>query len=525
MKASLVLTNGHIITMNPSQARAEAVAVKGDRIMRVGSNSEIAHWIGKKTKVISLESKTVIPGLIDCHVHVADFARMLSWIDLAEAKSVREITSKVRGRVRQVTKGKWIIGNGWDETKLQEKRCPNLRELDTVAPDNPVVLYRQTGRICIVNTEAMELAGITKTANSSLNDEIEKEPTTGKPTGVLHDSATDMVWSSIPEPTEEDLLETVSLACRKIASAGVTSVHWIISSKSDISVIQKLGAKKKIPLRVYLIIPPNLLDDILHTQPFKNSDDHFVKLGGVMIFADGFLASRTAALREPYADAPATKGELLCPQEKLRKLVAKVHRANLLPIIHAVGDEAVDAALAAVQAISATAENGRFRLEQASVLNKGLIQRAKKSEVTISIQPGVMYSDFTVWSAMGHLGKERARWVYPLKALVNAGINIISGSDCPMEPLNPFFGIQVAVTREFFPQERISVDDALRMHTVNAAHASFEGDAKGSIEEGKLADLAVLSQDPRAVPSDKIENIAVEMTILGGIITFSRVKP
>jgi hypothetical protein len=502
--------------MNPSQVNAEAVAIQKGRIVHVGSNSEIAHWIGKKTKVISLNGKTVLPGLIDSHVHVADFARMLSWVDLRETKSIQEMMGKVRKRVGQVPRGKWIIGNGWDETNLAEKRCPDLRDLDAVSPDNPVVLYRQTGRVCVVNTKALELAGLTKAANSLPSSEIEKDPATGKLTGVLHENATDKVWSIIPEPTEEDLLKTISLACEKIAAVGVTSVHWIVSSLTEISIIQKLGAENKLPLRIYVIIPANLLDGVLHMGPFKDLDNHCVKLGGVMIFADGFLAARTAALREPYSDAPATKGELLCPQEELNKLVARVHRANLLPIIHAVGDEAIDAALTAIQKISGTTRNCRFRLEQAAVLDKGLIQRAQKNGVTISVQPGVMHSDFTVWSAVGHLGNERARWVYPLKTLLNAGIHVISGSDCPMEPLNPLFGIQVAVTREFFPEERISVDDALRICTVNAAYATFEENVKGSIEEGKLADITVLSQDPRTVPPNEIEDIAVEMTVLGG---------
>ena len=515
--------DGRVLTMNASQLHAEALAVKKDRIVHVGTNNEISRWIGKNTKVISLKGKTVVPGIIDTHLHVADFGRMLTWVDLTGVKSIKELKSKIRKRALKVPRGKWIMGHRWDETSFAEKRYPNLRDLDDVSPDNPVVLYRQYGRVCVVNSKALELAGVTKGTNSLLGGAIDKEAETGDLTGILRENATDLVWKIIPEPTEDDIMEAAGLACEKIVEAGITSVHWIISSSKEISIIRRLSVENKLPLRIYVIIPADLLDNLLGLDPFKGFRDYVVRLGGVLIFADGFLAARTAALHESYSDDPATKGKLLCTQEEMNASVIRVQKAHLQPIIHAMGDRAIEAALAALEEISEKPkEDCRCRLEQAALLDKSLVQRVKKQKLTISIQPRVIDSEFSAWSATDHLGMARARWLYPLKTLLNAGVHVIAGSDTPMEPLSPLQGIQAAATREFFPEERITVYDALRIYTIYAAYASFEENIKGSIEAGKLADVTILSNDPQSVPQNEIGDIEVEMTIIGGRVVYPK---
>jgi predicted amidohydrolase YtcJ len=275
-----------------------------------------------------------------------------------------------------------------------------------------------------------------------------------------------------------------------------------------------------LPLRVYTIIPATLLDQTNSSGSGDNNDRNL----GVKVFVDGSLAAHTAALREPYSDDPATKGQLLYSQEELDALVAKVHKANFRLVMHAMGDQAIDMALTAVEKalMEAPRRDHRYRLEHASVLNKELIQRIKELGMMVSVQPKCVITEFSVWSAVERLGSERARWLYPLKTLINGDIRVVGGSDCPMEPLSPLQGVQAAVTREFFPEERISVDEALRMYTVNAAYASFEETVKGSIEEGKLADLTVLSGDPTAVPPSKIGDINVEMTIVGGKVVYQK---
>jgi predicted amidohydrolase YtcJ len=523
MSADLALVDGNILTMNPARSRAEAIAIKEDRIVKVGSNDDIYQVIGKSTKTVRLSGNTVVPGFIDTHIHVADFGKFLAWVDLRCVKSIKEMQKSIKERVRKTPVGKWIIGRGWDQDCFAEKRLPTRFDLDVSSPDNPVILYHQSGQMCIVNSRALELAGVTKQTSAPQGGTIDKE-NSGELTGILRNSATTLVWSMIPEPNEEELVDAAGLACEKIVEAGVTSVHWIVLSPIELSIIQKLEAQNKLRLRVYMIIPVNILDSVMDSKLLEASPNNALKVGGAVIFADGNLAARTAALFQPYSDFPDSSGRLLYTQQEMNKLAVKVHKANLQLVLHAVGDKAVDAALTTIKETSkeASEKELRNRIEQAAVLNEGLLNRMKKQKVIVSVQPRVTDSEFSVWSAAEHLGPDRVRWLYPLKTLLSDGIVVSGGSDCPMEPLSPLIGIQAAVTRGFYPEERITVDEALRLYTVNAAYSSFEENVKGSIEEGKLADLTVISRDPLNVPLNKIGEIEVEMTLVGGRIYYSK---
>ncbi len=522
MFADLALTDGNVLTMNPSQPSAEAVAIKKDRIVKVGTTKEISRWIGDGTKVINLQGATVVPGLIDSHIHVGDFGRFLTWIDLTDADSIKEMQHRIRERAQTIQKERWIIGSGWNEARFAEKRSPNFKDLDDAAPDNPVILYHQCGRVCVVNSKALELADVTKETIAPSGGTIEKDAETGEPTGILRENATDLAWKTIPEPSEDEIIESAGLACKKIVEAGVTSIHWIFTSATELSIIQRLQAEDRLPLRVNFIAPANILDQLDASQsPFVSGDETENRLG-IKVFVDGSLAARTAALREPYSDDHATRGQLLYSQKDLNLLVAKAHKARLRLVMHAMGDQAISMALDAIEEAlrKAPRTDHRYRLEHASVLNKTLIRRIKELGMTVSVQPKCVISEFTMWSAVERLGSERARWLYPLKTLFKEGIRVIGGSDCPMEPLSPLQGIQAAVTRQYFPEEQITVDEALRMYTVNAAYASSEETLKGSVEEGKLADLTVLSGDPQAVPASKIGDINVKMTVVGGKVVY-----
>jgi predicted amidohydrolase YtcJ len=504
--------------MNPSQPCAEAVAVKGNRIVRVDTNEEISQLVGKETKVIRLNGKTVVPGFIDTHIHVADFAKLLTWVDLNDVKSIKELQNRLKEHAQKAPRGRWILGRGWNQARLQENRLPSFSDLDSASPENPVILYHETALMCVVNSKALELAGVTKHTRAPSGGMIDIDAETGEVTGVLRDTATDLVWKAVPESGEDELLEAASLAFAKIAEAGVTSVHWIVLSAIEVSVIQRLLAKKQLPMSVYLIVPLNLMDSVLNAQMLRFSRDK-LKVGGILIFADGYLAARTAALFQPYSDAASVSGKLLCGQEEMAEVAAKTLKAGLQVVVHAVGDRAVDAALNTIEQVS---KEGRCRLEQAAVLNEGLIKRVKTANVIVSVQPRVVASEFSVWSATEHLGAKRARWLFPLKTLVKEGVKVVAGSDCPMEPLNPLLGIQEAVTRRFFPEEQITVDEALRMYTVDAAYSSSEKNVKGTVETGKLADLTILSHDPCKVSPNEIKNITVEMTIVGGKVVYSK---
>jgi predicted amidohydrolase YtcJ len=520
VSADLALTGGNVLTMNQSQPCAEAVAVKGDRIVKVSTNEEISQLIGENTRVIRLNGKTVVPGFIDTHIHVADFGRLLAWIDLSNAGSITEIQNLLRARVQNSPKGKWLLGRGWNQACFADKRLPTRFDWDVVSPDNPVVFYHQSGQVCIVNSEALELAGVTRLTPVPEGGAIDRDAETGELTGVLRDAATNLIWNAIPEPSEDELAEAAGLACEKILEAGVTSVHWMVLSPRELSIIRKLHAQNRLPTRVYVVVPAELLANMADFQPTNGAT---LKVGGAVISADGYLASKTAALFQPYADGSAS-GKLLCTPEGMKATAKKIVEKGFQLVIHAMGDKAVDAALTAIEQVSKeTPRKGACnRIEQAAVLNQELISRMKKLGVIVSVQPLVITSEFSVWSTAEHLGAERARWLYPLKTLIEKGIRVIGGSDCPMEPLSPLMGIQAAVTRTAFPKEQITVDEALRMYTVDAAYSSKEENVKGSIETGKLADLTVLSEDPRDVSPNKIENIIVEMTIVGGKVVYPK---
>jgi len=301
-------------------------------------------------------------------------------------------------------------------------------------------------------------------------------------------------------------------------------VHWMVLSPIEIQIIQRLRRENKLPLRVYMVIPANLLDKVTDLASHLGLEDNMVRIGGVEIGADGYLAARKAALLQPYSDNPASSGRLLCTQEEMNASAAKILKAGLQLVIHAVGDKAVDTALTTIEQVprEAPRKDVRNRIEQAAVLNEGLIERMKMQKVIVSVQPRVIASEFSVWSAIEHLGTERARWLFPLKTLIKEGVKVVGGSDCPMEPLSPLLGIQAAVMRKPFPEERITVNEALRMYTVDAAYSSGEENIKGTVETGKLADLTVLSHNPVKVPPNEIENIAVEMTIVGGKVVYSK---
>jgi predicted amidohydrolase YtcJ len=509
LPADLALLNANVHTLNPRQPKAQAVAISKGKIIKVGTNQQIKLLVGEKTRVLDLEGKTVLPGLIDTHIHVTDFGRCLMWLDLSCAQSIGELQALVAEKAKSTAKGRWVIGQGWNETRFKEKRMPTASELDLAASDNPVILYREAAMVCATNSRAMQVAGVTEETHVPLGGAAEKD-SNGKLTGIFRDTATSLIWQAVPEPTEEELLEATAYACRKVAQAGITSVHWLVLSEAEIAIIQKLHVQGKLPFRVYVVVPQQFLPK---TADFKTDDSWMLRLGGATVNVDGYLDSKEAALLEPYSDDSKNTGKLFLSEEGLAAAVGKVLALNLQPVVLAMGDRAVDTTLKVIEQNKGKA---RLRIEQAALLNQSLLDRLRRLDVVVSVQPKMVSTEFTVWSAMQRLGVERAKWLHPLKTLIDAGVHVAGGSDCPMEPLNPLLGVQELVLREQFPEQRLSVSEALQMYTVDAAYASGEETLKGTIEEGNLADFTVLSADLETVAPDKIKDIKVELTILGG---------
>jgi len=516
--ATLVLLNGRVYTLDHKKPTAQAVAVFNEKIVCIGENSEASKLVGPQTKVIDLDGKTVLPGLIDCHVHMAGFGRSLSVLRLRNVTSIPQLKELTREKARQLPRGAWIFGGGWDQEKFAEKRLPTRWDLDEAAPNNPVVLFRVCTHICVANTKALEKAGIGRDTVAPLGGEFDRDASTGELTGILREKALDLFFEAFPKASEEEISQVCAVACQKAVEAGLTGVHWIIESPVEMRVIQKMRREGKLPLRVCFLIPAEFLENLEGFGLVHGFGDSMVKIGGLKVLLDGSLGARTAALDEPYNDAPETSGILTYGREDFEMLVFSAHRAGLQLAVHAIGDKAMDMALKAFEKALEKLPNSdhRHRIEHASVVNEDLIRRMKSLGVIASVQPHFIVSDFWVED---RLGKKRARWVYPLKSLMKAGIVVCGGSDCPVEPISPLLGIWAAVVKQPNSEECLTVEEAIHLYTVNAAHANFEENLRGTIEEGKLADMVVLSDDPFRIKPEKIRDIKVLMTIVGGQIS------
>ena len=519
-ETKVAILDGNVITLNSKQPKAEAIAIQNGKIIAVGSNKEIRRYIDKKTRMIDAKNKMVIPGFVDCHVHMTGFGQFLHALNLRNAESIREMQQKLREYAQKNPEKNWILGGRWDQDKFTEKRYPTCWDLDAAVVDKPVFLIRVCGHLGVANSKALQLAGITK--ETRVNDgKIDLDEATGEPNGIIRENALELVWKAIPKPSSKELEESCISACKKAVEAGLTGVHWIVGSAEEIRIIQKLYLKGKLPLRVYLGIPVDLLDELVNLGLLTGFGNDMIKIGFVKVFSDGSLGARTAALKEPYSDKPEARGILLYTQKKLNRLVWKAHKAGLQLGVHAIGDRAVETVIKAFENAlkKHPRENHRHRIEHCSVLNPRLIKRMKRLGLIASVQPHFIVSDF--WVA-DRVGKHRARWVYSFKTLMKEGLIVTSGSDCPVEPINPLLGIWAAVARKSFVEENLTVEEALKTYTLNAAYASFDENNKGTIEVGKFADLTVLSDDLFDVPPDKIKRVKVEMTIVNGKIVYSR---
>jgi len=519
-EATLAILNANVITLNSKRPKAEAIVIQNGRIIAVGSNEEVRKYISSKTKVMDAKNRTVVPGFVDCHVHMTSFGRSLQALDLRNARSIREIQGKLREYAENNPEKSWIFGRGWDQEKFVERRFPTRWDLDATVADKPVFLIRVCGHAGVVNNKALQLAGITKETTIE-GGKIDLDEATGEPDGILLENALELVWKATPKPSPKELEENCLLACREAVEAGLTGVHWIVDSADEIRTIQKLYSEGKLPLRVYLGITAELLDELVNLGLFTGFGNDMVKIGFVKIFADGSLGAHTAALKEPYSDKPETSGMMIYTQRKLNKLILKAHKAGLQLGVHAIGDRAIEVVIKAyAKALKQfPRENYRHRIEHCSVLNPKLIRRMKLLGLIASVQPHFIVSDF--W-AVDRVGKARARWVYPFKMLMHEGLAVASGSDCPVELINPLLGVWAAVARKSFPEESLTVEEALKTYTLNAAYASFDENKKGNIEVGKFADLTILSDDLFNIPADEIRNVAVEMTVVDGKVVYAK---
>jgi len=520
LDASLVILNANVITLNSKKPRAKAIAVYENKIIAVGSNKEISKYIGEKTQVIDAKNKTVFPGFVDCHVHMAAFGRIFQTLDLRNVDSIEKLKQKLREYADKNPEKSWILGSGWDQEKFVEKRYPTRWDLDDAVSERPVLIVRVCGHVGVANSKALQIAGITKTTIIE-GGKVDLDEASGEPNGILRENALELVRKAKPKTSAKELEHVCLLACQKAVENGLTEVHWIIESAEEIQTVFRLYSEGKLPLKVYFGIPVEFLKELAALKLSTGFGNEMVKIGFVKIFADGSLGARTAALKEPYSDMPETKGMMLYTQKRLNELVLSAHKSGLQLAVHAIGDYAVESVLKALSKALKKhhRKDHRHRIEHCSVLNPKLVRSMKRLGVIASVQPHFVFSDFWV---IDRLGKQRARWVYPFKTLMSEGIIVASGSDSPVEPINPLLGIWAAVARKIFTEERLTLEEALKTYTLNAAYASFEEKSKGTIEIGKLADLTILDGDLDKIELDKIKDVQVKMVIVNGKIVYKR---
>jgi len=526
--ADLVLLNGVILTVDKDFSRAEAVAIRDGKILEVGENTTIKPFIGHNTYVIDLKGKTVLPGFHDAHCHMHMFGAQLSQVNCRSppVKSIGEIIAMLREKAENTLIDRWIVGWGYDDTKLKEKRHPTRWELDAASSENPVVLRRTCGHTMVVNSKALELVGYYEKSLQPEGGEIEMDPTSEEPTGILRETAMNPVNDFIRSYTVEEMEETIKLACQQALKEGITSYQEAGLKTVPIKAYQNLHARGELPLRVYMMISSDLLEHMIETGLTTGLGDNWLKIGPIKIMMDGGMGGKTAALYEPYEGTRDNIGIIYMSQQQLDIMVKKAHNAGFQIAIHGIGDRAIHIILNSFErAIKDNPrEDHRHRIEHCGLSTPSINERLQELNVLPIGQPPFLYNIGDSFNS--NLGPKRIMWTYPFKTWFEKGFKPSGSSDRPVVLGAPLLGMWAAVNREtetgivLTSHERVTPEQAVMMYTINAAYTCFEEKIKGSIEPGKLADIVVLSGDPTKVPPKTIKDINVMMTFVNGKIVY-----
>ena len=516
--------------MKTEVARPQAFAVKDGKFLAVGSNEEVQKYKGKKTEVVDLHGKFVMPGFNDAHLHLGEGGREMLNVNLVGAKSLDEMKQRIADRVKTAAPGEWIEGGGWDHTKWSEQKLPTRQDLDAVTAGHPAFFGRVDGHIAVANSAALAAAKVDKNTVAPAGGAIDHDGN-GEPTGIFREGAKALIGKVIPPPTPSQRRKGIELALADAAKWGLTSIQDN-SEWEDFLVYEELESEGKLTTRIAEWLPftaqVTLLDE--HRSHHAASDPmlHTTMLKG---FMDGSLGSRTAALQRPYSDDPNNKGLPQFEQETLNKMADERVGAGFQMGFHAIGDEGVQMALDAFAEAQRFARDHnapghdyrdqRFRIEHSQVLSSDQFARYKEFGVIASMQPNHLLTDMN-W-ALDRLGTERARYSYAWREFLDAGVPLAFGTDYPVEPLTPFRGLYAAVTRQneegnrdYFPTGKLTIDEAIAAYTEGSAFAEFEETVKGKIAAGMLADFVVLDHDITEIRPHDILVTQVLRTVVGG---------
>jgi predicted amidohydrolase YtcJ len=506
MATDIILKNANVLTMDAARPKAELVAISDDSIFFVGGNDEADRLTGRSTRIIDCAGRTVVPGFNDAHLHLFSLMRKLTSIDLSpdKVRSIADIKEALHKNATNKPPGLWISGTDYNEFYLEGRRCPTRRDLDEVAPNHPVVLSHRSLHACVLNSLALSLAGITVATPEPPGARIERELETGEPNGILIGMLGYIRSQVMPPFTEEELAEGIALADKYFLSHGITSFQEATVS-NDVERWQTLCDLK---LNGDLFSRITMMAGAPHWQDFQKrglktgSGDNLMQLGAVKVM-----------LEEP-------------DQSELNELTFDCHKAGFQLAFHAVAESTVIAVVEALEYVNkhSPVVGRRHRIEHCSECPPDLLTRIKKLGLVIVTQPPFIY--YSGERYLATVPESQLPWLYRIKSPLEKGVVVAGSSDAPVVPPDPLVGICAAVTRRaesgqvLLPEERISVNQALALYTVNAAYASFEEKIKGSITLGKLADFIILSDDPSQIPPEKIKDIRVEMTIIGGEVVW-----
>jgi predicted amidohydrolase YtcJ len=533
--ADIVFRNGQIYTVNERQPRAQAIAVKGSRIIFVGSNAGVRPYEGKGTRVVDLKGKTVVPGMTDSHYHLYGVGQREMTLNLEGTTSLADFLAKVKARVDQAKPGEWITGRGWIETFWKPPVFPTRQDLDRVAPNNPVFLDRADGHGAVVNSAALKLAGVDRNTQNPFGGEISKDKA-GEPNGMLLDNAQDLVTKHIPPTTVADAERAILLGVKRSIELGWCQIQDAGGSYTDVALYRKLYGEGKIKLRIYKAVhgPSESSQQLLREGATIGAYDGRFTLRTIKVVSDGALGSRGAALLAPYADKPETSGFLTVKEEELLPMLSEALRQGIQVETHAIGDRAnrftldsYEKAFAAVPQNQRKISDPRWRIEHAQVVNPADIPRFARLGVIPSMQPSHAIGDLHF--APSRLGIARLEGAYAWQSFIKNGSIIAAGSDAPVERGEPMIEFYAAVARRdqkgfsgegWHPEQAVTREQALKMFTLWPAYAAFEEKIKGSIEVGKLADLTVFSADIMKIAEPEILRTRCLMTVIGGEIVY-----
>jgi predicted amidohydrolase YtcJ len=537
-KADAIFLHGNVYTgvMESSSfkalKRAQAIVVRGDRIQAVGENAEILKLKGPETQVIELGGKFLMPGFNDAHAHLSSGGAERLNVNLTGAKSLDEFRERIRAKVEAAAPGDWVLGGGWDENLWPVKAVPTRWDVDEVSRDHPVFLQRVDGHIAVANTRALQLASITIASRDPKGGKIDRD-TNGQPNGILRETARAAVLNAIPEPTHDKRRQAMESALAEAVQWGVTSVQDNSQSWEDFKILEEIEKDGKLTARVSEWLPfDDPLDQLDTKRKQHPRSDLMLHTGMLKGFMDGSLGSRTAALLEPYADDPKNSGLPQYDEAKLKEMTKERVLAGYQIGFHAIGDKGAQMALDAfaeagraakekkVKAANA-GEDYRLRIEHAQVVTPLQIVKFRDLKVIASMQPCHLLTDMN-W-AEARLGEKRAAHSYAWAEFLKRGATLAFGTDYPVEPISPFRGLYAATTRksedgkkEYFPEQKVTMDQAIAAYTTGSAFAEFEEKQKGQIVPGMLADFVVLDRDITVVTPQKLLQTKVLRTVVGG---------